>query len=728
MCHDSMQLLKRLLAQGIRWSLILSHHFNTELGSFQYTVMPFGITVAGNIFQQKLDQCFSHLKNAIVIADDIMVVGKNHKEHYLALTALLETARKCNVWLNYIKLQYDKTYVDFFRETYMIDGHKPAQTKVSAITTMPELSCKTEVQLFMGMNKPLSKFSARLSKLSKLIRELSKEIVPFNWGPEHQEAFNAMQKETVEALILAYYDPKKEMVLQTDASIKGLGACLMQQSKPVYFASKSLIKTQKGYVVIELESLVVVWAMEKFHHFIYSTHFILETDQKPLEAILSKSLNQATPWLERILIQMLLYHFTVCHIQGPTNQLADCLSTLGTQNANIKVPKLHIYQITNQLKARCDTLNQLHIATQEYDEMILLKYTITNRWPNFIKEVPPEIQAYWTFCKELTIEDGLVLKGTEIVIPKNKHKQILTMVHEGHLGLGKCKLWCKDTVYWLGINGQLEKLVLNCELCLKYSKAKDKQPANMSLGQEVPIYPWMKVTTDIFHFENDSYLLIIDYTNRFPVVHKLISTTVQQVASQMKLIFSEYGWPETIVSDNGPCYSAETFTKLMIDYSVNHITSSPHYPQFNGLAEKYVQIVKKKEEGTDLYKSLMIYRNTPFSNKLQLPMQILQSRTTRPQLSMSNAARAQQGLGSEQLRVNSRNEQLPTHVYHIGQSVMCLNPVNRKWYPAIFTSLCQEPRSYKIRADDGITYRKIQNHLKLYLWNEEKWTIVVQEH
>ena len=90
----------------------------------------------------------------------------------------------------------------------------------------------------------------------------------------------------------------------------------------------------------------------------------------------------------------------------------------------------------------------------------------------------------------------------------------------------------------------------------------------------------------------------------------------------MKLIFSEYGWPETIVSDNGPCYSAETFTKLVTDYSVNQITSSPHYLQLNGLAEKYVQIVKNlfykaQEEGTDLYKSLMIYRNTPLSNKLQ---------------------------------------------------------------------------------------------------------------
>ena len=178
----------------------------------------------------------------------------------------------------------------------------------------------------------------------------------------------------------------------------------------------------------------------KFHHFLYSNHFILETDQKPLEAILLKSLNQATPWLQRILIRTFPYHFTVHHIPGPTNQLADCLSRLGSQSDSIKLPKLHLYQITNQLNSRSDSLNQLCVATQEDDELELLKHTITHGWPNTTKEVPNELQAYWTFQEELTIEDGLVLKGTRIVIPKNKCNQILKMIHEGHLGLGKCKL------------------------------------------------------------------------------------------------------------------------------------------------------------------------------------------------------------------------------------------------------------------------------------------------
>ena len=98
--------------------------FNTEFGRYRYTVMPFGATVAGNVFQRNLDQCFGHLQNVIVIADDIMVIGKqpNHKDHDLALTTLLNTTRKCNVHLSYEKLQYKQKEVKFFGEMYATDA------------------------------------------------------------------------------------------------------------------------------------------------------------------------------------------------------------------------------------------------------------------------------------------------------------------------------------------------------------------------------------------------------------------------------------------------------------------------------------------------------------------------------------------------------------------------------------------------------------------------------
>ena len=234
-------------------------------------------------------------------------------------------------------------------------------------------------------------------------------------------------------------------------------------------------------------------------------------------------------------------------------------------------------------------------------------HTITNGWPSTVRDIPSEIQSYWIFREELTVEDGIVLKGTYVVIPHNKCQATSQLIHKGDLGLGKCKLRAKDTVYWPGFNDQLEQLVLNCELCLKYSHSKCKEKSSKSLGQETPVHLWSKLATDIFHFEGSSSPLIVDYTSRFPVVCKLTSMTGEHIANQCKQVFSEYGWPDILISDNGPCYISQAFISVVQSFSVNYITSSPHYSHSNGHAEKYVQIVKSlfhkaREEGKDLYK------------------------------------------------------------------------------------------------------------------------------
>ena len=250
--------------------------FNTELGRFGYTLMAFEAAVAGDVFQHKLGQCFGQLKNVIVIADDIMIVDKrsNHSNHDQALTTLLETARQCNVLLNYEKLQYKKQEVVFFGETYTTSGHNPDQNKITAIIKMPAPTNKKQVQSFIWMIMYLSKFSAILSEIAEPIRELAKNRVPFIWVPEHQAAFTQMKQEIISAPILAYYNPKKKIVLQTDASINSLGACLLQEEKPVYLSSKALTEAQWGYAAIEIESLAVAWAIEKFHYFLYGSHSI----------------------------------------------------------------------------------------------------------------------------------------------------------------------------------------------------------------------------------------------------------------------------------------------------------------------------------------------------------------------------------------------------------------------------------------------------------------------
>ena len=173
-----------------------------------------------------------------------MIVGKNpnHSDNNQSLATLLETARKCNVRLNYEKLQYKKQEVDFLVKYAPQVVTSLIRTK-SAITKMPAPTNKKQVQSFIGMINYLSNFSAWLSEIVEPIRGLAKDKVPFNWGPEYQSAFTQMKQEIVSAPILANYNPKKQTVLQTDASIKGLDACLLQEESMQAISIWKLIRS-----------------------------------------------------------------------------------------------------------------------------------------------------------------------------------------------------------------------------------------------------------------------------------------------------------------------------------------------------------------------------------------------------------------------------------------------------------------------------------------------------
>ena len=164
---------------------------------------------------------------------------------------------------------------------------------------------------------------------------------------------------------------------------------------------------------------------------------------------------------------------------------------------------------------------------------------------------------------------------------------------------------------------------------------------------------------------------------------------------------------------------------LMKSMSVNHITSSPHYPQSNGLVEKFVGIIKNlfhkaKGGGQSLYTVLMVYRNTPLNGTLQSPMQILQGRQAHTDLPLLNAGKVKMGINhaprpnTEILCAKDKSLSAPTHDIPIGQNVMYREPSDKRWYPATVIQQLPEKRSYLIKTNDNLIYRNMQVHLKPY--------------
>ena len=180
---------------------------------------------------------------------------------------------------------------------------------------------------FLGLVNYLNRFSPHLAELSEPLSQICRQNVEFELTESVCVAFSLTKEEISKNITLPYFNPKCATTLQTDASKKGLGAVLLQNSKPVMFASRALTGSERNYQNLERECLATIWGMEKFHCFLYGKEFILETNQKPLVPIYRKHMVEISPRIQRLVVRNFLYQpFDVQYRKGMEIPLADALS------------------------------------------------------------------------------------------------------------------------------------------------------------------------------------------------------------------------------------------------------------------------------------------------------------------------------------------------------------------------------------------------------------------
>ena len=203
--------------------------------------------------------------------------------------------------------------------------------------------------------------------------------------------------------------------------------------------------------------------------------------------------------------------------------------------------------------------------------------------------------------------------------------EILDLIHEGHQGIKKCLLHCRESLIWLGISNEICQTVDKCGICQATSTAQRKLP---SVPSGIAPHAWHTLGTDLFYWIHCDFLVLGDYFSKFIIVRKLPSSTSSAVCKEMSNIFTEFGRPYIIRSDNGPCYASKEFKELMKIFQVQHVTSSPHFPQSNGFAEAMVKIVKKLMDHSTLKEKpsnfgLMEYRFTSITGNTPSALELL---------------------------------------------------------------------------------------------------------
>lgn len=282
----------KLDARNGNWSIKLNDAssklctFQSPAGKYRFLRLPFGLSVFQDIFQSRMDNILHRVGEGVIgIADNVVVYGKNVKEHDCNLHKLMKVASEEGLVFRAEKCHIRQKIIGFFGLDWSKDGMHPDPKKCDDIKTRPPPTNVQELQSFLGLVQYLGPFIPHMSDKTKILRQLLKKEIPFEWTADHSKAFEDIKAEMNSDLMLRFFDPKEQVTLEVDASLHGLGAALIQRGRPVAFASKSLTPTETRYANIERELLSVVFALEHFHCSVYGKPVTVISDHKPLESI-----------------------------------------------------------------------------------------------------------------------------------------------------------------------------------------------------------------------------------------------------------------------------------------------------------------------------------------------------------------------------------------------------------------------------------------------------------
>ena len=396
-------------------------------GRFQWTRLPMGTVVVQDIFQSKLDSIFIGMEGVTGMADDMVIAGRDEMEHDRNFLAFMEKCMSNTHTLNLEKIQLKQSQVSFYGHCWSKHGFSQDLKKIEAWNHMEFPLDKETMRSFLGIINYLNRYSALRAHLTAPLCALTHQVMDYKPGKVHFENFNRLKVEISNMKVLPYFDVNAETALQTDASKKRLGTCLIQKGKVICYASRALIKTEQKYQNLEREALGTIWGMEKFHYFLYGKEFALETNQKPLVSIYKKHMIDISPRVQRPIVRFFPYlPFKVVYKKGVDIPVADALNRVTPMDPedNIKLPIIAVNMITTRILMSTDCqgsfsnkLDQLRKSTSQDEQLIRLKGNISTGFSCDKKNLLTDLHEFWPHIIS-SIKSGLITCGNQIIVPR----------------------------------------------------------------------------------------------------------------------------------------------------------------------------------------------------------------------------------------------------------------------------------------------------------------------
>ena len=706
--------------------------FWTPIGRYKYLRMPQGLSISPEIYQAKQMEALENLKGVEVIADDILIHGETYEEHNENLKEFFKRCRKKNLKLNRAKLRLGVSQVKYMGHILTREGFRADPEKIDIIRKTAPPADKKALLRILGSTNYLSKFIPSYSEIAAPLRTLLKENVEFAWMPEHQTSFDKLKECLSKSPVLAYFDPKLPIQIQTDASNNAVGGVLLQGGRPVDLCSAALRPSELKYAVIEKELLAILISCRKFEHQIFAhPAVIVETDHQPLISIFKKPLHSAPKRLQRMLLYLQKYNFELRYVKGKQNLIADWLSrdtyrtTHDCPNEDSLVfrTELENLDVTALTPIKNSTLDRIANSTLRDPQAQTLQKLIKNGWPADKRKCPADVVPYWKYKAELTSDKDIIFKGEAVFIPRELRREMLTLAHASHYSFSASWKRTKHCIFWPTVKAELKEFCETCHTCLALLPKQAKEPIHPG---PVATYPFQIVYQDIFTWKNRQFLVTVDaYSDYFEVDDLGHSATTARVVAASERHFARYGSPVELHSDNGPQFISNEYREFLNQWGVTLVTSSPYYPQGNGKAEAAVKVAKRLLKKCNLNQenyqyALLELRNTIQSDDSSRAQKFFyrQLRCRLPSIVDQNFVANDQQVQANILKKKKQKENFDKSARELkplrsGDEVR-VQPIRKQdlCVPATCLTLVG-PRSYLVRLQDGTVIRRNRRHLTL---------------
>ncbi|XP_041962465.1 uncharacterized protein K02A2.6-like [Alosa sapidissima] len=700
---------------------------STQKGLFRFNRLPFGVASSPALFQKAMDQVLLGLPYTHCYLDDILISGPDEQTHLKTLDAVLGRLEEQGLHLKSEKCLFFQESVEYLGHIIDAAGLHKSPEKVRAIVEAPAPGDLSQLRSFLGMLNYYGRFIPDLATVMKPLNELLNKGKKWQWTSACESAFQTSKALLVSQEVLTHYNPKLPLRLACDASPYGVGAVLSHvmpdgEERPIAYASRTLSKAEQNYAQIEKEALAIVFGVRKFHQYLYGNKFTLLTDHRPLTSILSplkSTPSMAAARMQRWALLLSAHDYTIQYRKGTLHANADGLSRLPLSYTHKEKRGAVEVFYTSQLdtlpvsstEIRCDTLSDPTLSR-------VLEMVSTGRFPA-AKGAGEEMSPYLLRRHDLTIQQGCLMWGVRVVVPPKLHPRVLEELHLAHPGVVRMKSLARSYVWWPGIDSQIELKAKSCHSCQSVQKEPGLAPLHPWMW---PSSPWERIHVDFAGpFEGHMYLVAVDAHSKWPEVHIMDSTTASMTIQVLRGLFSRYGIPHILVSDNGPQFCAEEFSVFLKSNGVKHIRSAPYHPATNGLAERFVQTFKhalKASKGITRVRQrldafLLTYRNTPHATTKETPAMLFLGRRLRSRLdflkpSVAGAVHRSQDAQQQRRQRHSRARQ-----FDVGEPVLVRDyrKGEEKWAQGVVIEKTG-PVSYKVNVGSpGVWKRHVDQML-----------------